>query len=150
MVGWREKADHISLCEVGRVCEGYAMLLGYGARRGVNNTLKWDRPCRCLVTNILGRKTRQTRPAFQKEIGAGLMSAAQVSDFPKIRYRDRGKQNKAHQGHQTSLFFHLGRLESRPTQVVNKQTLKEQNSLGRGLQSRLHSIITPHSRCRHE
>lgn len=86
LVGWREKTDQISLSEVGKACESYAMLLGYGARRGVNNTtLKWDRPSRCLVTNILGRKTGQTRPAFQKEIGAGLMSTAQVSGFPKIR-----------------------------------------------------------------
>lgn len=65
----KKKADHISLCEVGRAGESYVMLLGYGARRGVNKTtLKWDRPCRCLVTNILGSKTKQTRPAFQKEI----------------------------------------------------------------------------------
>lgn len=86
MVGCREKTDHISLTEVGKACEGYVMLLVYGARRGVNNTtVKWDRPNRCLVTNILGRKTRQTRPAFQKETGAGLMSIVQVSGFPKIR-----------------------------------------------------------------
>lgn len=53
LVGWREKADQVSLSEVGEACETYAMLLGYRARRGVNNsTLQWDRPNRCLVTNI--------------------------------------------------------------------------------------------------
>lgn len=68
LVGLREKTDHISLTEEGRACETYVMLLGYGARRGVNKTtLKWDSPHRCLVTNILGSETRQTWPAFQKE-----------------------------------------------------------------------------------
>lgn len=85
LVGWRGQTDQISLSEAGKACESYAMLLGYGARRGVNKTiLKWDRPNRCLVTNILGRKTRQTWPAFQKETEAGLMSTVQVSGFPKI------------------------------------------------------------------
>lgn len=85
LVGCRERADQISLREVGKACESYTMLLGYEARRGVNNTtLGWDRPNRCLVTNILGRRTRQTQPAFQKETGAGLMSTVQVSGFPKV------------------------------------------------------------------
>lgn len=45
------------------------MLLGHRARRGVNTTaLKWDRPCRCLVINILGTETGNT--------GAGLVSGA--------------------------------------------------------------------------
>lgn len=45
------------------------MLLGLGARRGVNTTaLKWDRPCRCLVINILGTETGKT--------GVGLVSRA--------------------------------------------------------------------------
>lgn len=38
-------ADHISPREAGRASESYAMLLGYGARRGVNKTaVKRDRP----------------------------------------------------------------------------------------------------------
>lgn len=75
------------------LCETYAMLLGHGARRGVNNTTpKWDRPNRCLVTNILSRKTRS---AFQKGTGAGLMSPVQVSASRKYAKR---QQNKAHQG----------------------------------------------------
>lgn len=45
------------------------MLLGHRARRGVNKTaLKWDRPCRCLVINILGTETGNT--------GVGLVSGA--------------------------------------------------------------------------
>lgn len=63
--GTREK-DGSYFREVGK---SYAMLLGHGARRGVNTTaLKWDRPCRCLVINILGTKTGNT--------GAGLVSGA--------------------------------------------------------------------------
>lgn len=67
--GWlaRERADQISLGEVGKACQTYVMLLGHGARRGVNNAaVKWDGPAGCLVTNILGRKAAQTRPAFQR------------------------------------------------------------------------------------
>lgn len=94
MVGWTEKTDHISLSEVGKACKSYVMLLGYGARRGVNNTtLKWDRPSRCLVTNILGRKTRQTWPAFQKEIGAGL-EKAQLELVASRKYAKRQGQAK--------------------------------------------------------
>lgn len=60
------------------------MLLGGGARRGVNSpALNWDRPTRCLATSILGQASKHG-PAFQKETGAGLMSAEHVSGFPKM------------------------------------------------------------------
>lgn len=50
LVGCSEKTDQISLSEVGKACDTYAMLLGNRARRGVNTLLEWDRPNCCLVT----------------------------------------------------------------------------------------------------
>lgn len=79
------ESDHISLSEVGRAWESYAMLLGYGAKRGVNKTtLKWDRP---LPGNkYFGQCDQANMARLPKgNIGAGLMNAAQVSGFPKIR-----------------------------------------------------------------
>lgn len=77
LVGLREKTDQISLGEAGRIFGSYAMILAFGARRGVNKTaLKWDKPCCCLVTNILDSETGN--------IGVGLASRLKVTGFPKI------------------------------------------------------------------
>lgn len=116
MVGWREKTDHISLSEVGRACESYVMLLGYGARRGVNKTtLQWDRPRRCLVTNILN-KARLPKG----NTGIGLMHKL-VASRKYAKRQGKAKQSISGASDSTGSFFlNLAWLESRPTQVVNK------------------------------
>lgn len=37
LVGWSEKTVQISLSEEGKAYESYVVLLGFAARRGVNN-----------------------------------------------------------------------------------------------------------------
>lgn len=83
------------------------MLCGHGASRGVNTTaLKWDRPCRCLVINILGTKTGNT--------GVGLVSMGKMVVASRKYAKRQGKSKQSTLLPRQRCFFLSFKKKKRP------------------------------------
>lgn len=76
------------------------MLCGHTARRGVNTTaLKWDRPCRCLVINILGTETGNTG------VGHVSMGKMLVASRKYAKRQEKSKQSTLQPPDRAAFFF---------------------------------------------